>query len=285
MDQSNQDQAEYWGSSPSGAKWLTFEDRLDAALAPVLDLVLDRAALQDGEHVLDIGCGTGASLIAASAMVGASGSVLGADIAEQLLARAEDRITASGAGNIKTVLADAQDFAFEPKARDALISRFGVMFFADPVAAFHNMAKGLRPGGQMTFAAWGPLGGNPWFWVPHLKAVAHLGPVPKTDRNAPGPLAFHDADRVIRLLQDSGLVDVTVDAVDVDLTPMGGLDGAADLVMQVGSAVRALTHHNGTAEDAATIRDAVRAEFQAYERADKMVIPALINLFQARVPG
>ncbi|MBD0864321.1 MAG: methyltransferase domain-containing protein [Rhodobacteraceae bacterium] len=284
MTSDNSDQAEYWGQSPSGAKWISYEHRLDTALAPVLDLVLDRAALAPGDHVLDIGCGTGISLLMAARQVGPTGSVLGVDISQQLLQRAETRIANSGLGNIDTLLDDAQTTGFEPASRYAMISRFGMMFFADPVSAFRNIASALKPGGRMTFAAWGPLEGNPWFRVPHIRAVERMGPMPKTDRNAPGPLAFHDGDRITGLMAEAGLTDVSVDAVHLDLTPMGGLTGAAALVTQVGPAARILAHHAGTAEDAQAIEVAVATDFATYETPERMVIPALINLFQARVP-
>ncbi len=285
MADDNTEQAEYWGASPSGAKWLTFEDRLDAAFAPVLDLVLDRAALGPGDRVLDIGCGTGASLIAAAQRVGPTGHVTGADISQQLVARAIDRVAAHGLEHIDIRLEDAQTATFPEQSYDALISRFGVMFFSDTVAAFANMAKALKPGATLTFAAWGPLGGNPWFKLPHLVAVERLGAMPKSDRNAPGPLAFHDAARISALLADAGLDHISVDAVDMRLTPPGTRAEAADLMTNVGPAARVMAHHSGTAADARAIAATVAAEIEAFEQDGAVLLPALINIYQARVPA
>ena len=281
MTGTNADQAEYWGRSPGGQKWITLEDQLDAAMAPVLDLVIARADLQPGQRVLDIGCGTGASVLAAARAVGPEGHVLAADISDLLLSRARERT--AGLTNVAFVNADAQMHPFAPDDRDAVISRFGVMFFDDPTAAFANMARSLKPGGTMTFAAWGALDRNPWFTIPHVAAMDRLGRPPRTDRNAPGPLAFHDTDRVLGLFRDAGLA-AEVDVVDLKLTLPGGPDEAAGLVMQVGPAVRTIAHFNGTPEDAAAIRAVIRAQFAEMGSADPVLLPARINLYRARRP-
>ncbi|WP_171121482.1 MULTISPECIES: class I SAM-dependent methyltransferase [unclassified Ruegeria] len=280
----NEEQAEFWGNSPSGAKWLTYEDQMDALLAPVLDLVLDRATLQPGHRVLDIGCGTGASTVQAAQVVGPKGHVLAADFSQPFLDRAAVRAEAAGHSNVGFQFADAQTHPFDEGDRDAMISRFGVMFFDDTVAAFANMARALKPGGQMTFAAWGPLSGNPWFFIPHIAATARLGTPPKVDRNAPGPLAFHDQDRVTGLLADAELTDIKVDAVDLTLPVYGTLEDCAALCTRVGPAARVIAHFDGGPEDIAVIRDAVAGEFQPYQAGDMVNVPALINLFQARRP-
>ncbi|GHF45983.1 class I SAM-dependent methyltransferase [Seohaeicola zhoushanensis] len=282
MTGTNADQAEYWGHSPGGQKWITLQDQLDAALQPVLDLVLDRAALRPGQRVLDIGCGTGASVLAAAAAVGPTGHVLAADISELLLSRARERT--AHLPNVELVPADAQVHRFGPDDRDAVISRFGVMFFEDTTAALANMARTLKPEGAMTFAAWGALDRNPWFTVPHIAAINRLGRPPRTDRNAPGPLAFHDTDRVLGMFRDAGL-NAEAEVVELDLTLPGGPEGAADLVMQVGPAVRTMAHFNATPEDAAAIRAAVLEEFAARGSDDPFRLPAQINLFRATRPA
>ncbi|MEX0286538.1 MAG: class I SAM-dependent methyltransferase [Paracoccaceae bacterium] len=276
----NADQQDYWANSPGGQKWITLEDQLDAALGPVLDLVLNHAQLRSGERVLDIGCGTGASLLAAAQQVGPEGHVMGADISAPFVDRALARAQAAGMAHVSARVVDAQTEAFEADSVDAIISRFGVMFFEDSVAAFANMAKALRPGGRMVFAAWGQLRNNPWFLVPHLAAVERLGQPPKTDRNAPGPLAFHDLDRVQGMFQAAGLL-VQAQAETVQLTPAGGIDGAASLCMKVGPAVRTIAHFDGTAEDEAAIQDAVKARFVGLSTDDPFHLPAEINLFHA----
>ncbi|MCV2890090.1 class I SAM-dependent methyltransferase [Ruegeria aquimaris] len=280
MTATNQDQAEYWGKSASGMKWLTFEEQIAASFAPVVDLLLDRAALEPGQRVLDIGCGLGDVTLAAARAVGPTGHALGVDISTPFLDRARQR--SSGMGNVEYALADAQTEPFAPADRDAMISRFGMMFFSDNVAAFANIARALKPGGRMTFAAWGPLAGNPWFYIPHRAATDRLGQMPKVDRNAPGPLAFHDIDRVTGLMAKAGLADIEARASDLNLTPPGGLTGASALCTRLGPAARVLAHFDGSEADEAAIRDAVSAALEPYVEDGRVLMPATINLFQAR---
>jgi len=284
METGNEDQAAYWGQSASGQKWLTFEDQLDANHVPVLDLVLEKAALRPGMQVLDIGCGTGASVIAAAAQVGESGFVTGADISEPFMERARARAAAAGVSNVDFTVADAQSYPFKPESYDAIISRFGVMFFADPVAAFANMARALRPGGQMTFATWGPLAGNPWFSVTHKIAASRLGSPPKLGADAPGPMAFQDVERVTGLFNAAGL-SVQVETHDMHLTPLGTLSDVVALSTRVGPAARIMGLFEGTEEDAAAIAEGVADAFSAHVTPDGVRLPALINLFQARRDG
>lgn len=284
MQTVNEEQAEYWGKSESGVKWLTFEDQIDRVFQPVLDLVLERADLSEGMRVLDIGCGTGASTRAAARRVGSSGQVLGVDISAQFLERARARAAAESATNVTFQLADAQIEPFEPEDRDAAISRFGVMFFSDNVAAFANIAKALKPGGRMTFAAWGELSGNPWFRVPHVAATSVLGQPPKVDRNAPGPLAFHDIDRITGFMGQAGLTDISGEAIDLRLNPVGTVEETAALCTRLGPAARVLAHFNGTEDDAATIQDKVATAIEPYAEGQTVRLPATINLFQARRP-
>ena len=147
MSVANSAQADFWASA-AGYQWIAREASLDTMMSGVLARVLHHADLQSGEHVLDIGCGTGASCLAASRLAGNAGHVTGLDIAAQLLDRARSRATDAGARNITFQLADAQTHAFTPASVDAVISRFGVMFFDDPVAAFANMARAIKPGGK-----------------------------------------------------------------------------------------------------------------------------------------
>ncbi len=282
MTSVNEEQAEFWGNSEQGTKWLTYEDQLDHAFAPVLDLVLDRAALSAGMQVLDIGCGTGVSAIAAARAVGPNGHVLAADISQPFLDRAAKRAESNGIQTITFQHADAQTYAFEPGQMDAAISRFGVMFFNDSIAAFRNIASALKPGGQMTFASWGPLDVNPWFKIPHVAAVRRMGQPPRVDRYAPGPLAFHDIDHVKGLMTQAGLSEITGDAITANLTGFGGVEGTARLVTRVGPAGRVVAHFEGSEADTDAIQEAVAKEFRQYKSGSEILIPAMINLYQAR---
>lgn len=282
MTEANKEQAEYWGASEPGQKWVTFQERFDASLHPVLDLVLDRAGLIPGDRVLDIGCGTGASLLACGERVGPDGSVFGADISPPFVELARKRVAEAGLSNVEVQIADAQSAPFEPASRTKMISRFGVMFFSDTTAAFANIAKALTPGGTITFAAWDIAPNNPWFSTPARIASERLGKMPPADPHAPGPMAFADRARVVALLEAAGLKGISVDTVDLFLTPSGGASGAANLSTWAGPAARVISHFEAGPEDAAAIEADVHAAFADYDTPQGMRVPASIHLFQAR---
>ena len=142
-------------------------------LAPFLPIILDAAALTSGEAVLDVGCGCGATTHAAARAV-APALALGADLSTPMLDRARADAAQAGIGNVEFVQADVQVHPFDPASFDVVISRFGVMFFADPVAAFANVRRALRPDGRMVFACWQHAAGNPWFGLPRSAALEHV---------------------------------------------------------------------------------------------------------------
>lgn len=275
----NTAQADYWSSAP-GRRWIEHEEALDQAMVGILRQLLDAAALRPGDRVADIGCGTGASTLAAAAMV-QPGRVLGVDISEPLLDRARARAEAAGLQNVDFLLADAQTHRFEPAAFDLLVSRFGMMFFEDPVAAFRNLAQALRPEGRMVFVAWAETAKNPWFQIPQEAAIRRLGAPPPTDPQAPGPLAFADADRVAGLLRAAGLGQVRAETLNTLLTPPGDVAAAARIASRVGPAVRIMKARNGSEEDAKAIEAQITEGLRPYEQDGSVRVPAVVHLFSA----
>ena len=174
--------------------------------------------------------------------------MVGVDISAQLLAHAEARAAAAGLGRIGWLRADAQTDPL-PGGFDAAVSRFGVMFFDDPVAAFARIAAALRPGGRLVFVAWGLAEANPWFREAFRAAVERLGPSAPAGPNAPGPLAFADRARVLGLLRAVGLGDCAAEVRQVALHLPGGLATAVDLAGDVGPAKRLLREKGGTDAD------------------------------------
>ena len=280
MSDANTAQAEYWASA-AGTQWIVREALMDALLYPVLARVLHHAALQPGEAVLDIGCGTGASCLAAAAAVGPSGNVTGLDNAAQLLDRARNRAAAAGLANISFILADAQTHAFAPASVDVMISRFGVMFFEDPTAAFANMARALKPGGRLVFAAWAPASQVPWFSIPVGAAVARLGKPAPSDPHAPGPLAFQDAGRVTAMMAAAGLRNTRCLSETVDLTPEGSLDDVVAFAARVGPAARIMAERSGNDADGSVIEATVKTAFAAFNTDQGLRIPCAIQFYCA----
>ncbi len=279
-DQANRDQKTFW-TAQAGPKWVAQQAALDDQLQGVLDGVLSRAALRTNDYVLDIGCGTGASTLAAANHVGSDGHVFGADISATLLGLAQKR--AEGLSHVTFAETDAASHAFQAQSFDHLISRFGVMFFADPVAAFANMARALKPGGNLTFASWGQIPNNPYFTRPAQVArdVFQDAP-PKPDPDGPGPFAFRDPERVIGLLSDAGLHDVSCEVVAMDITPSGTVSDYADVMMQIGSAESACNYFDATAAQRAELRAALEQAFVDFETPQGLRVPAEINFFTAR---
>jgi ubiquinone/menaquinone biosynthesis C-methylase UbiE len=274
----NQDQQDFW-SSTAGENWIKYQRDMDTLLAPVLQLVLDQAVLQLGEAVLDIGCGAGTSTAQAAQLVGKNGSCTGADISDTLLGHAARVLDAP---NTTWLLADAQTHAFAPETFDVMISRFGVMFFADTVAAFANIKAALKPQGRIVMAAWGPAPDNPWFMLPAKAAKAQLGAMPKSDRSLPGPFAFENADHVLEMLGQAGFHDAAHSNHSVGLTATNGAQGAAALCCEIGSARAALNHFNGTQSDQDAIEETLTSFFKSLEINGDLKIPASIHIFTAR---
>jgi len=283
ISEANEDQEEYWNSGP-GQKWVTFQDSLDAVLHPAGARLLERALPAAGERVLEVGCGTGAVSMELTTRVGTEGSVVGADISDTLLSHAIRRKAEGGYGNLEYLLSDAQTHAFEKEDFDLVLSRFGVMFFNDPVAAFRNLAMALRPGGRLSFVSWAPMPDNPWFDVPRKVAVERLGPAEPTPPTAPGPFAFKDVDYVLDILRNAGFPDVTADVEGLELHYPGNLEEAAALTTNIGPSARIVKQYDGTAEDVAAISQGTAKALKQYVTGDGLRVPATLNFFDAVKP-
>ena len=276
---SNADQAEFW-SGAAGRSWVAQQSAMDALLAPVLEAVLDAAAIQTGEHVLDIGCGTGASTFSIAQRVGSEGSVLGADISPTLLTLARTRLTASPQAKVREADAAEADLG---GPFDVCVSRFGVMFFQDTPAAFRNIARSVRPGGRFALAAWASAGQNPYFMQAAAAARSVFSDLPKVDRSLPGPFAFEDPYRVRRDFTTAGLREIEIQTLSMDLTPHGTLSEFVDLCMQIGPAASAADKMDATDAQRAALETALAEQMQDYVTADGLRVPALIHIITARV--
>src|SRR5271156_1462236 len=189
----NQDQIEYWNGR-SGKRWAAEQDYTDQILGHITEAFLPFAAAKPGEEVLDIGCGCGTTTFTFSQCVWPEGSAAGIDISAPMLAVARARASASNA-DIPFIEADASAYDFQP-VFDLVVSRFGVMFFDDPSAAFCNIRKALAPHGRVAFVCWRSLAENGWAAIPIAAARPLLPPQEPPDPFAPGPFAFADDSRV-----------------------------------------------------------------------------------------
>ena len=257
----NAEQIEYWNVQV-GSKWLAENARLDAMLAPLGLAALDRAKPGNGERVLDVGCGVGQTSLQLAARVGPTGSVLGVDISAPMLARARERARAEKLANVNFENADAQTYAFTPESVDLVFSRFGVMFFADPVAAFANIARALRPGGRLAFVCWQAFAQNPWMRDAVAAIAKHVQLAAPAAPDAPGPFAFADAARVRAILERAGFRAAAQEPLVGEITLGQTIDEALAFMTEIGPAGNAL--RDATESQRAAASAAIRETLAAH---------------------
>jgi SAM-dependent methyltransferase len=271
--------AAYW-NSPATRVWATGHARIDAIFAPVLAAALDAAAPRPGERVIDIGCGSGTSVLALAEAVGPGGRVLGADIATESVAVARRRIAEAGLAQAAVLLGDAGSHPFPPGGFDLLFSRFGVMFFDPPVAAFRNLRAALRPGGRFCAAAFRAAAENPWVTVPAAALRPLVPPPPQAEPDAPGQFGWAREAHVRAILDGAGFTDIALAPRDLRFRLGEDAAGAAEAAMSIGQGARALLGADAATRDAA--RAALETCFRAHEGPDGVNLCAAIWIVTAR---
>jgi SAM-dependent methyltransferase len=259
----NRDQAVQWNTS-SGRTWAELQDVLDRLFAPFEALLVEEAFPGEGARVLDVGCGAGATTLAMARRLGqhSTARCVGVDLSAQLVEVARARAAAEGLSTATFVEADAQTHAFAAGAFDAVISRFGVMFFDDPEAAFATLRRAARPRAKLVFVAWRRPAENP-FMTAAVRAAAPLLPIAKTENpEAPGQFAFADGGRVRRILEASGWKDVEVAPLDLPCSAREqDLNAYAAKLGPVGRALRDVDEATR-----ARVVDAVRRAYEPWVR-------------------
>lgn len=245
----NREQIEFWNDK-AGPRWLAADAYIAGMLGEVAQPLLARAAPKPGERVLDVGCGTGQTSLAIAHRVGPSGRVLGVDISAPLLARAKER--AVDVPQLAFAEADAQTHGFAEASFDLVCSRFGVMFFVDPVAAFANLARATAPTGRLGFVCWRSVIENPWFGEPLAAMAQHIEPPPRGEPGAPGPFAFAERSRIEQVLA-SAWTSVAIEPLDLDLKLGDDPDDALRFAQDVGATASSLAEASAEARDRALV--------------------------------
>ena len=210
----NQAQAALWNDL-GGRTWAELQDVLDRLFQPLETLLVDAAVAAGGTRVLDVGCGAGSTTLAVARALGPDSRCTGVDFSAPLIAAATARAAAGGAANVRFIEADAQTYAFDAGSFDTVISRMGVMFFDDPVAAFANLRRAARPGAQLAFLAWRSRDENPFMTAAERSATVVASELARRDDDGPGQFGFASAERVERILEASGWTSIEVRPVDV----------------------------------------------------------------------
>ncbi|WP_038380651.1 class I SAM-dependent methyltransferase [Bradyrhizobium elkanii] len=256
--------AEFWNST-MGHSWVSQQAVISDVFTSVTSVSLGAAAAKRGERVIDIGCGTGDTLLAFARIVGPSGAVLGVDISAPMLDLARHRVAETGFGNVTCALADATIYGFEPRWADLVYSRFGLMFFDDPIKAFTNIRSGMKAGGRLAFVCFRTMPESPWFRVPIEAARPHVPPQPPLDPLAPGMFSFAREERVRGILTEAGFHEIALKAADV---PIHGGDIAQSMAFITQAGPLPALLENATDDQRRRAIDAVRNALAASLGAD-----------------
>lgn len=278
----NADQRAYWNGDDS-REWVAHPARFDEMLAPFGSAVVERARLSNGDRVLDVGCGNGAMTIEAARRVAPDGSAVGADLSEPMLQTARSRAEQAAGADATFAVADAQvDDLGGPF--DAIVSRFGIMFFEDPDAAFANLARALTREGRVSFACWAPAIENAWVAVPMGAIIEAVGPPPggPPDPDQPGPFRYADPGPLLDSLERAGLVDAAAEKLETTLL-VGGRGSLDDVLSFVenGGMMRAVLADLSD-DDRARALTALRASLEPHVTDDGVCMGAAVWLVTAR---
>ena len=277
--QPNEAQSALW-NGPSGLAWVDARTSLDRMFEPFETLLADAAAALPARSVLDVGCGTGAVTRAIARRLGAHAHCTGIDISARMIAVARDRAEREGI-RAGFMCADAQTHAFARDRFDLVVSRFGVMFFDDPVRAFANLRRATRANAQLRFVAWRSAADNPFMTTAERVAAPLLPNLPARQPGAPGQFAFGDRQRIASVLSDSGWIDVEIEPLDIACAlPEPAL---RDYIARLGPVGLALQQ----VDDATRRRvvDTVRAAFERYVHGADVRFDAACWLVTARAPS
>lgn len=277
----HQNMVTYWGGV-GGDRWIGESGRTEKMLSRVADLLYPLAKLKSGETVLDIGCGLGPTTIELARRVAPNGRAIGLDVSAKMIELARQR--AAGIANIEFIAGDAATYRFDAPIADVLFSRFGVMFFGDPTAAFTNLRAMMKPKGRVVFACWRRMSENLWMLKPLLAAYEHVPKLPPAEPNEPGPFAFAERERVTQILTAAGFAPPRFTPVELAIDVAGGqgMDAAVHQAMNIGATSRALQDQPRNRVDAAA--GAIRTALLPYQKGQSVELPGAVWLVESAVP-
>lgn len=279
------DPPRYW-NEVAGPGWVAVQPLLDRQLAPFDEALMARARPAPGERVLDVGCGCGGSTLALARAVAPGGEVIGVDLSAPMLARAKARLEEEGVKSVVFQQADAGGQALAASRFDLVYSRFGMMFFPDPLRAFRNLRGALRPGGRLAFVCWQSLAQNVWMAGPLAAAAPHVPLLAPPPPGAPGPFSLADAARVHAILADAGFADAHCESLETTLAPGGGGRAEAlEMLLTIGPVAAALREADADAAMRSAVTRALEQELARWASPQGLRMPAAAWLVTARRPA
>jgi len=248
----NDKQGQYWNEQP-GQSWVIHDAAMNERLQIISDILFEDLAVLECKNGLDIGCGAGSTTRRLYETLGKEGHVTGLDISGKLLGVARSHPESNG---LHFLQADAQSYSFNREVFDVAISRFGVMFFENPVKAFQNIKSAIQPGREIRFVCWAPLAANDFFISP-LKTVVDITGVSFAEPGRePGPLAFSDHSYLSSILQEAEFSSVNIDVVETSISTRDSVEQNAALLMEIGMGFRAIKEADPSDEMLSEIRQA-----------------------------
>ena len=258
------EQSKLWNGS-AGCAWVEAQAMLDRTLQPFEDLLVQAVSASGARRVLDVGCGTGSTTRAIARVLGATGRSTGIDISEQMIDAAR-MLTERDRTSAEFICADAQTHAFAPASFDLIMSRFGTMFFTDPVAAFANLRRAGAQGATLCSIVWRSPEENPFMTTAERAAAPLLPNLQPRRADAAGQFGLADARRMRAILEESGWTAIDIRPIDVTCTlPESELTSYGTRFGPVGVALREADPHTR-----AQVAKAVRSAFDPYVQGDEV---------------
>jgi len=274
----NEAQIDYWNGE-GGERFARAQEAIDRSFAKITEAAMAFAAPAPDERALDIGCGAGTTTFRLRERVGAGGAAAGVDVSARLLHVARARADA-GHADVAFVEDDAATHDFQP-VFDLVFSRFGVMFFDDPVSAFKNIRGAIAPSGRLAFVCWRSLAENTWAHAPLMAAKPFLPPTDPPDPTAPGPFAFADGTRLSRILRDAGFQNIEIEKLDSTMGMGETPEEAVTFALSVGPVARQIADLDQAAQQ--NIREALAKTLSEYQTPEGIRPPAACWLVRARL--
>ena len=274
----NDEQYEFWNKG-IGQKWVKEDDSINERFTILTKEFFSRAKIKKNDRVLDIGCGGGITSFEASKLAGRDGYVLGADISEILLNLAKKNF--SNIKNLEFQYCDVQNYNFENNFFNKVISRFGVMFFENPIVAFKNIYNSIQDDGSLHFVSWANVLENEFFTAAANIIIKHLNrEFPKVTRT-PGPFAFSETKYVKQILNASGFKDIKVNKVYTSLSTNDDAEKDGELLFNIGLAGKILSEENLSEQELANIKDKIIEMSQNRRVNGKITYKACLNFVSA----